>query len=157
MTSGAVTMKAVVDAWMTDLVANVSGLSTAIQHSAAPWDPELLAVMQSERHVAIFPDASSAQQSSDEWTDADEVAIQFHVLIWEEAGEAQSRLKGDYTADWAFLTICEDARDRFYITANRTKANTQETHFRTMELSSGSGSIRMADITFEVRTLASFS
>lgn len=154
--AGSVVMEDIVRAWLAELVENVDELATATQHASAPWDPALSAMMNGERQVAVFPDASSAQQSNEEWTDADELAISFHVLIWEAAGDAQSRLVADTAADFAFMATCEAARDRFFVTANRTKAGAQETRFRQMELSDGSGSIRMADITFEVRTLAAF-
>lgn len=154
--AGSISMQAVVEAWLAELTENVDGLATATKYATAPWNPELAALQNNARQVAIYPAANRAQESHDQWTTSHELAMEFHALIWESAGDAQSRLVADSAADFEFFSVVEEARDRFYVEANRNKAGAQNTEFRTVELSDGSGTVRLADITFEVRTVASF-
>jgi len=109
----------VVDAWMADLVANVSGLSTAIQHKYAPWSPEEFYTEGiAERHVAVWPELD-AEVTEPLTTAGDRMSTQtYAVAVWEDASDTQGRLQDDDTANAAWLTLAEGIRARLMRSAS---------------------------------------
>lgn len=97
---------------LADLVANVSGLSAAVQHSLAPWSPEELEA-DGARHVAVWP----AGEQAESVTPLDLGALQFNqvfrVLVWEDSGTESERQVTDTTATATFLQLQNDVRARF--------------------------------------------
>ncbi len=143
---------AIVDAWVTELVANVSGLSTAIQHKYAPWSPEQLFAQAGERHLAVWPE-SEPEAVEGLTVTGDDLATQLYVvLVWEEAAATDGRLQEDDTADLAWLTLAEAIRARFYLSANRALGSNQIMDTRYRGLSFGRpGDMRSMQLVFRVR------
>lgn len=97
---------------LADLVANVSGLSAAVQHSLAPWAPEDL-MTDGNRHVAVWPAGEQAERV----TPLDLGALEFHqifrVIVWETADPESERAVTDSAATATFLQLQNDVRARF--------------------------------------------
>lgn len=156
----------VVDAWMTDLTTNVSGLrtsdnpgiSTDNRHKYAIKSVELLAANVGERHIAIWPQeepevASAAIISTQ---GADLSAQSYLVTVWEESGLEAARLQDDEAGWSTFEALYEATRARFYVSANRTLGSVDTTQYGGGTFGV-QGGIRFFVLRFQTRQFLSYS
>jgi len=142
----------VVDAWVTDLTTNVSGLSTAITHKYAPWSPELFYTEADETHIAVWPDLE-AETADALLVDGSRMAEQtYAIAVWEDAMDTQGRLQEDATADAAWLTLAEGIRTRLMRAASFQlgSSSVMSTDYIGTQFDR-SGSLRVLRIAFRCR------
>jgi hypothetical protein len=109
------------DAVQADLVGNVAGLGSLAadaKHLYAPWNPYALQP-DGRRHLAIWPDAESADTPEPAAIEAHELAQVYLVLVWEGAELEGQRLSEDQAGAAAFLDLHNAVRARFYVEANQ--------------------------------------
>jgi hypothetical protein len=147
----------VVDAWVTDLQTNVTGLDTTTVpssrvHKYASWSAEELFALSGERHLAVWP-AAEPDVTEGLLTDGSLLATQTYIiLVWEDASTTQGRLQDDDTANAAWLTLHEAIRARLLVRANSQKGSStiMDTRYRGAEFPA-SGDKRVMALRFEVR------
>jgi hypothetical protein len=109
----------VVDAWVTELQTNVTGLDSALipalrVHRYAPWSPEQFDGERGERHLAVYPQTES-EAVEPLLTDGTKLAFQtYTILVWEDASDEVTRGYDDDTANLAWLTLYEAIRARLF-------------------------------------------
>lgn len=146
------------DAIATDLTTNVSGLSTAIVHKYAPWNPEEMAAQVGETHLAVWiaaeaESASPLTSAAHSWTQV------YRVLVWQEATDSQGRRMQDVTKDLAFLQLWESVKARFYVAANQFPSGTssERTWYQGTQFPEDSGTMRWFLLTFTSELYQGFS
>jgi hypothetical protein len=120
-----------IDAVFDDLVNNVPGLRGVLEHRYMPYDPEVLTGEAGERHLAVFPVADIAQESTPFVTapGGDLLTETYRVMYWEDAGDESSRGIGDEEAAAALLDLAQATRDRFYVIANLTLSDATQVRY----------------------------
>ena len=83
----------VCDAIVDDLLNNVSALRGALPHKYSPYDPEELTSSAGERHLSVYPVASTAQTAEPHITGprGDLLTEVYRVVYWEDAGDESAR------------------------------------------------------------------
>ena len=142
----------IVDAWVTDLTGNITGLHDAVTHSYAPWSGELMYAERGERHLAVFPTAEP-EVVEGLLTDGSMLAAQtYTILVWEDTGGDQERLVEDPTADVAWLELYRAIRDRLFLRSNIRLGSTEimDTRYNGGSFDR-SGHLRAMELRFVVR------
>lgn len=141
----------VIDAWVSELTSNVSGLSTAITHKYAPWSTEFLYAERGERHLAVWPNGEP-EVVDNLLVDGSTLAEQsYTIAVWEDTGGDAERFVENPTADKAWLALYRGIRDRLYVTANNQLGSSEimATRYRGGAFDR-SGHLRAMEIRFAV-------
>lgn len=144
------------DAWVTELRSSVPGLADAIVHKGAPWNPEEMQLDRGERHMAIWPSAD-VETREILTNDAHELGQSMIVLVWEDAGPATDRRTADEVADYAFLDLWEQVRDRFYVQANQWIGASERTWYVRSDFPDEIFTTRWFLVRFGVRVYRGFT
>lgn len=142
------------DAVLLDLMTNVDGLSDALPHRLAPWDPEQGLAEEGDKHLAVFPAAEAAEAATPIVTapGGDLLVELYRVLYWENAGGESSRGLTDDEAAVALFDLAEATIARFYDIDNVFLGGTELTRFVGLDLPDRSGQTRWFQITLQART-----
>jgi hypothetical protein len=156
------TMQTVVDAWVTDLLTNVAGLSTVTTkttHRYASWSPEQLQANTNERHLAVWPNGEALQTRVGLTTEpSDMITTAYSVVVWEEAASEATGLYDDDTANQAWLALLEAVTLRFYVGVNRSLGDAQIMSTNFVGSSMGMrGAVRWFEVNFQTQRPQSFS
>ena len=141
----------IVDAHVTDLTTNVSGLTTAVTHRYAMWSAELLYTERDERHLAVFP-TGEPEVTGPLLVDGSVLAEQsYSILVWEDTGGDVERMVENPTDDEAWLALYRAIRDRLFLTANNQLGSSEimKTAYRGGSFER-SGKLRLMELRFAV-------
>ena len=142
----------VCDAIVDDLLNNVSALRGALPHKYSPYDPEELTSSAGERHLSVYPVASTAQTAEPHITGprGDLLTEVYRVVYWEDAGDESARGISDEQATYDLLELAQAVRDRFYVNANYRLGGTRETRYVGTALPERSGQVRWFAVGVQV-------
>jgi hypothetical protein len=114
------TITAVCDAWMADLIANtaLSAVPAKCRHLYASWSPEHLQAFTNERHVAVFPNREVDTPARVTTAPSDVITTVSTILVWEESASEATGLYDDDTANLAWFALYEAVLARLYVGAS---------------------------------------
>ena len=143
------------DAVIADLTTNVPALrgDSVRVHRYSPYDPEELTAEVGERHLSVFPVASTPAEVTPLLTGpgGDLITETYRVTYWEHAGDESARGISDEEAAASLLELAEDVRDRFYVVANLRLGGTELTRYLGTALPDRSGQVRWFAIGLQAR------
>src|SRR4030095_10932878 len=138
---------------MTDLTTNVPGLRDVREHRYSPYDPEELVAEVGERHLSIFPLASTPSDAPPLVTGpgGDLIIEMYRITYWENAGDESARGVSDEEAAADLLTLAEGVRDRFYAVAHLRPGRSEYVRYVGTVLPERSGQVRWFAIGVQSR------
>jgi hypothetical protein len=119
-------LRTIVDAWLTDIQGHVTELADATPHRYAIWSLEMLGDAAAGRHIAIFPVPRNS--TSVPWTvgslPANLEENYFRGIIWEAAMSDVTRLVDDDDANGAWLDLYETVKARLMVQSSTSLGTT---------------------------------
>jgi hypothetical protein len=150
-------MKAVCDAWITELTTHVApvvvagttfDLSDAKVHRYASWSSAAFADSEPGLHLAVWPDGDPDARRAATTDGADWVQTKYRLQVWVGAVAEETRVFDDDDANAAWLALYEAVKARFYVRANIALGDTgSDLHYQGGRLLQ-SGDQRVFEITF---------